>query len=460
MDDPRRNLPRTDDLLAHPAIAAFAAHLHPDVIRSVVRTHLARGRTTHPVPSPTTVVASIATELTGLRDGLSQPVINATGVVIHTNLGRAPLSHAATQALTAAAGYIDVEFDLTTGERSSRGRVTADALLARLNTGPDQPERDAVIVNNCAAALMLIAAHFAPLGPIVLSRGEFVEIGAGFRLHELMEATGATFAEVGATNRTHLTDYRRALQAGECAAILRVHPSNYRQDGFTSAPTTRELSALAREFDVPLIVDIGSGLLNPIGELAAEPDATSALKDGADLVVFSGDKLLGGPQAGVAVGAKPLVRALSRHPLYRAVRPDKTTLAALLATVTAGDPPTHTYIRATATELRSRCERVAQRVRAACPGVADIEVRPHVGRVGGGGGTGVELRGFAVSVGGVAVDELARALRTGKPAIVPHVTDGVCYLDVRCIDPALDEQLADGLIRALEQVSREQVGRG
>lgn len=470
MDDPRRDLPRTDDVCAHPSVLPYTSDLHPDIVRHLVRAQLdqARGRLT-PGASPTAgsgtsaptvddIAGQVAQRLGELSGRRERTVLNATGVVVHTNLGRAPLGKPASAAVVAATSYTDVEFDLDTGQRSARGKATKDAVLMRLPGA-----QAALVVNNCASALMLVAAHFAAIGPIVLSRGEFVEIGAGFRLHELMESVGARFSAVGATNRTHLSDYRRALETGQTAAILKIHPSNYRQDGFTSDVSTRELAALAREFSVPLIVDIGSGLLAPMAELPHEPNARTTLDDGADLVLFSGDKLLGGPQAGVVVGVESLVSALEKHPLFRAVRPDKTTLAALRATVLTSDTPVQAFIRATDQTLRDRCERVVAKVReelrAEGPrevpaGGAEVGVVPHTGHVGGGGGTGVELPGFAIGITGVPAAALAHALRTGENPLVPHVANGMCYIDVRCIDPQQDWLVRDCIIAALRRLER------
>ena len=272
-----------------------------------------------------------------------RPVINATGVLVHTNLGRAPLSQAAVDAVVTASGATDVEFDLETGRRARRGRGALAALAAAV------PAAGGVhVVNNNAAALLLAAMALAPGKEIVVSRGELVEIGDGFRLPELLESTGARLREVGTTNRTHLRDYADAI-GPDTGFVLKVHPSNFHVTGFTSAVPVAELATL----DVPLVVDIGSGLLAPHPLLPDEPDATTVLRDGADLVTASGDKLLGGPQAGLLFGDAELIERLRRHPAARALRVDKLTLAALEATLVGPPPPVAQALDAGVTELRA-----------------------------------------------------------------------------------------------------------
>ncbi|WP_236052254.1 L-seryl-tRNA(Sec) selenium transferase, partial [Nonomuraea cypriaca] len=269
------------------------------------------------------VAAAVSALTTGPRR-----VINATGVLVHTNLGRAPLSPAAIEAVGAAAGCTDVEFDLVTGERARRGRTAMSALAAAL------PEAEDVhVVNNNAAALVLAATVLAAGREIVISRGEMVAIGDGFRLPDLLESTGARLREVGTTNRTCVRDYAEAI-GPDTGFVLKVHPSNFRVEGFTAAASVAELSALP----VPVVVDVGSGLLAPEPLLPDEPDARTALRSGAALVTASGDKLLGGPQAGLILGQAGLVHRLRRHPLARALRVDKLTLAALEATLRS-EPP-------------------------------------------------------------------------------------------------------------------------
>ncbi len=360
-----------------------------------------------------------------------RPVLNATGVVVHTNLGRAPLSAAAVDAVVAAAGYVDVELDLTTGARSSRGAGARAALLAAC---PDAEA--ALVVNNGAAALVLATTALAAGREIVVSRGELVEIGAGFRLPDLIASTGARLREVGTTNRTHLRDYADAI-GPDTGCVLKVHPSNFRVEGFTSSVAVSDLAGLAHARDLPLVVDIGSGLLDPDPLLPDEPAASDVLRAGADVVTASGDKLLGGPQAGLVLGRANAVDRLARHPLARAVRADKLALAAIEATLRGGRPPVTTSLHADPEELRRRAERLAAAVGA--------EVVPHDGRVGGGGAPGVPLPGWAVSL----PESVASALRLGEPAILPRVHGGACLVDLRCIPPERDAEIADAVTRAL-----------
>ncbi|OFJ50957.1 L-seryl-tRNA(Sec) selenium transferase, partial [Mycolicibacterium grossiae] len=325
MTDPRRRVPRTDALLADPRLDEAQARLGRTLVKAVVAEAQQRARDGVLAPEDVAdhAVAALPVSAASLR-----PVVNATGVVVHTNLGRAPLSAAAVDAVVTASGSTDVEFDLATGRRARRGRGALAALAAAV------PTADAVhVVNNNAAALLLTALTLAPGREIVVSRGELIEIGDGFRLPELMQSTGSRFREVGTTNRTHLRDYADAI-GPDTGFILKVHPSNYHVSGFTSAVSIRDLATL----DATVVADIGSGLLTPHPLLPDEPDATTALRDGADVVTASGDKLLGGPQAGLLFGTAELIERLRRHPAARALRVDKLTLAALEATLVG--PPT------------------------------------------------------------------------------------------------------------------------
>ncbi|MDR7374868.1 L-seryl-tRNA(Sec) selenium transferase [Kocuria rhizophila] len=431
-EDPRRRIPRTDRVLADPRVRAAAGGLGDAAVRAAVVSaqDRARGGEIAPEAVVDTVVASL-----GARGASSlTPVLNATGVVVHTNLGRAPLSDAARQALLDAAGYVDVELDLTTGQRSARGAGAREALLEACPAA-----EDALVVTNGAAALVLATTALAGAREVVISRGEFVEIGAGFRLSDLMESTGARLREVGTTNRTHLGDYEAAL-GPETGCILKVHPSNFRVDGFTSSVPLRELRSLADEHGVPLVVDVGSGLLTPDPSLPDEPSLAEALEAGADAVIASGDKLLGGPQAGLLLGRAETVRRLARFPLARAVRADKLTLAALEATLRGGRPPVDVALHAEPGRLRERAEALAAAV--------DAEVVPHDGRVGGGGAPGVPLHGWAVRL----PEAVARPLRLGRPAVLPRVHDGACLVDLRCVPESRDHELTDAVAAALEEI--------
>jgi L-seryl-tRNA(Ser) seleniumtransferase len=428
--DPRRAIPRTDALLALPAVREARGRLGEHVVRTLVRD--AQDRARRGELKPHQVEDTVLERLSGQVGTTLRPVLNATGVVVHTNLGRAPLSASAVDALVAAAGYVDVELDLDTGARSKRGVATRAALLAACPAA-----EDALVVNNGAAALVLATTALAAGKEVIVSRGELIEIGAGFRLPDLIASTGAMLREVGTTNRTHLRDYAEAL-GPRTGCILKVHPSNFAVHGFTAAVGLRELRALADEHGVALLADLGSGLLAPDALLPDEPDAATALAGGADVVTASGDKLLGGPQAGLILGRSEIVSRLARHPLARAVRADKLALAALEATVAGGVPPVTVALHADAESLRYRAEVLAKAVGA--------EVVPHDGRVGGGGAPGVPLPGWAVRL----PDAAAVRLRTGDPAVLPRVHDGACLLDLRCVPEADDERLLAAVRAALD----------
>lgn len=422
MTDPRRRVPRTDALLADPRLAEASRVLGRTLVKTVVGQSQQRARAGEIEPERVAddAVASLPTSAATLR-----PVINATGVVVHTNLGRAPLSRAAVDAVVTASGATDVEFDLETGRRARRGRGALAALARAVPTAGGVH-----VVNNNAAALLLTAMTLAPGKEIVVSRGELIEIGDGFRLPELMESTGSRIREVGTTNRTHLRDYADALGA-DTGFILKVHPSNYSVSGFTSTVEVPELV----ELDVPLVADIGSGLLTPHPLLPDEPDATTMLRDGADLVTASGDKLLGGPQAGLLFGAAELIERLRRHPAARALRVDKLTLAALEATLVGPPPPVMQALDADVADLRAR----AQKLAAQLPGAEAVDC---TAAVGGGGAPDVALPSAAVSL----PESYAARLRTGTPAVVGRLEGGRCLLDLRTVAPDDDGLLAQAVL--------------
>lgn len=430
--DPRSRIPRTDRLLADPRIGSAGAGLGAAAVRAAITAAQARARAGEIAPED--VASAVVAELSARGASSLTPVLNATGVVVHTNLGRAPLSDAARQALQDASGYVDVELDLTTGQRSDRGVAARQALLDACPAA-----EDALIVNNGAAALVLATTALAAGREVVISRGEFVEIGAGFRLSDLMESTGARLREVGTTNRTHPADYWDAM-GPETGCILKVHPSNFRVDGFTSSVPLAELRALADEHGVPLVVDVGSGLLTPDPTLPHEPSLSEALEAGADAVIASGDKLLGGPQAGLLLGRSETIRRLARFPLARAVRADKLTLAALEATLRGGPTPVASALHADPRHVRERAEALAAAVGA--------DVVEHDGRVGGGGAPGVPLPGWAVRLPEAA----ARPLRLGTPAVLPRVHDGACLVDPRCVPEERDPDLLAAMRAALAEV--------
>jgi L-seryl-tRNA(Ser) seleniumtransferase len=424
--DPRRSVPRTDAVLADARFVAAAALLGRAQVKAVVNAAQERARRGEIAPEQ--VADTAAAALPDPRAPL-RPVINATGVVLHTNLGRAPLSAVAVEALVAAAGHTDVELDLATGRRARRGRGALDALWSAV------PDAGGVhVVNNGAAALVLAATALAAGREIIVSRGELVEIGDGFRLPDLLESTGARLREVGTTNRTSLADYAAAVGPGT-GFVLKVHPSNFVVRGFTSAVAVDELATLG----APVVADIGSGLLAPDPLLPDEPDAASTLLAGAALVTASGDKLLGGPQAGLLLGDAALVERLRRHPLARALRVDKLTLAALEATLRGPTPPTWVALRADAAQLRVRAERLRHEL-----GDLDAEVSPSVAVVGGGGAPGLDLESWAVSL----PERLALPLRTGDPPVLGRVERGRLLLDLRCVPSDADADLAVAVQRA------------
>ncbi|WP_375430908.1 L-seryl-tRNA(Sec) selenium transferase [uncultured Friedmanniella sp.] len=424
--DPRRRIPRTDDLLADPRLATAAKHLGRETVKLAVVAAQVAARSGEITPEAVAdaAVAALPTSLSSTR-----PVLNATGVVLHTNLGRAPLSAAAVEAVVRSAGYADVEFDLADGRRARRGR---GALAALAEAVPDAGS--VLAVNNGAAALVLATTALAAGREVVISRGEMVEIGDGFRLPDLIASTGARLREVGTTNRTVLADYAAAL-GPDTGCILKVHPSNFRVEGFTAATSVHELAGLG----VPVVVDIGSGLLAPDPLLPDEPDAATALRDGASVVTASGDKLLGGPQAGLLLGDADVVERLRRHPLARALRVDKLTLAALEATLRGPVTPTWAALRADPETLRTRAEAVAAALVAAG---RSADVVASAGAVGGGGAPGLTLPGWAV-----ALDEAyAAPLRLGDPAVVGRLEHGRCLLDLRCVPTEADADLLESVL--------------
>ncbi|MEV7328064.1 L-seryl-tRNA(Sec) selenium transferase [Micromonospora sp. NPDC093244] len=423
--DPRRRVPRTDTLLADPRLAAASATLGRDRVKAVVVRAQDRARRGELNPDEVRDAAVAALPTAGPR-----VVLNATGVVLHTNLGRAPLSPEAVAAVVAAARHTDVELDLATGRRARRGRDALDALAAAV------PAAEAVhVVNNGAAALVLAATALAAGREIVVSRGELVEIGDGFRLPDLLESTGARLREVGTTNRTTLADYAAAL-GPQTGFVLKVHPSNFKVTGFTSATPVRQLATLG----VPVVADIGSGLLTADPLLPDEPDAAGTLRAGAALVTASGDKLLGGPQAGLLLGDVELVERLRRHPLARALRVDKLTLAALAATVHQPDTPTRAALHADPGALRRRVERLRDRLGA---DGRKAEVVPAVAVVGGGGAPGVELDSWALSL----PERYAGPLRTGEQPVLGRVVRGRLLLDLRCVPEEADEAVRAAVLR-------------
>ncbi len=426
--DPRRRVPRTDDVLADPRLVAAVARVGRPAVKQAVVAAQERVRAGVLEPS---AVADAAVAALPARPSSLGPVVNATGVLLHTNLGRAPLSAAATDAVVAAAGPTAVELDLASGRRAGRALGVTEALAAAV------PDAEAVhVVNNGAAALVLAATALAAGREIVISRGELVEIGDGFRLPDLLTSTGATLREVGTTNRTALADYRAAAGAST-GLVLKVHPSNFVVSGFTAAVGVAELATLG----VPVVADIGSGLLAPHPLLPDEPDAATALRTGADLVIASGDKLLGGPQCGLLLGRADLVRRLRRHPLARALRCGKLTLAALEATLRVPPTPTAAALAARQDDLLRRADRMAETLRA--HGI-DATATATEATVGGGGAPGVPLPSAGVRL----PESYADRLRLGEPPVVGRVAGGGCLLDLLAVPVAADESVVDAVVAA------------
>lgn len=457
--DPRRLIPRVDELLEiyqHTPTTSINRERALTIAREVQADARAGALGELNPAEPETIATRVreeyAARIAATRPSSLTPVLNATGVIIHTNLGRAPLSRPAQEALIQASGYVDVEMDLDSGRRSStRGKAASQALVWALGTPAAE---DALIVGNGAGALMLAATALCGIGgKIIISRGELIEIGAGFRLPELIEATGVELIEVGATNRTHLADYTKALEqqgatsgSATRTAIFKVHPSNYRVEGFHTEVGLKELRTLADEYAIPLIADVGSGLLHPEPLLPQEPDMASALNHGADLVIASGDKLFGGPQAGLIAGKKSYVHTLRTHPLARAVRVDKLTLAAIEASIYGRDTaPVLQALRTDPEELRQRTEKLAADV-----GVG--EVIEHQGRVGGGGAPEYPLPGWALALPAGLSAPLRQPTTPGTAVVVAREYHGRTLIDLRCIPVEEDAALVGALKNILDKL--------
>jgi L-seryl-tRNA(Ser) seleniumtransferase len=425
-----RDLPSVDELAGDGRLAGAAPR---PLLVSAARSALARAREELQAgEEPGDLVERVESELAAARGARLRRAINATGVIVHTNLGRAPLAREALERVNAVAGgYSNLEYDLGEGGRGSRQDHVAP-ILRRL-TGAEA----ALVVNNNAAAVLLALAALAAGREVLVSRGELIEIGDGFRIPDVLARSGGRLREVGTTNRTRAGDYDRAI-GPETGLLLRVHQSNFRVVGFTEQPRLADLVRVARAHGLPLVDDLGSGALFASSSLLLgdEPTARESLEAGADLVCFSGDKLLGGPQAGIIVGRAELVERLRRHPLQRALRADKLTLAALEATLAlyldpelaAREVPVLRMLAEPLEKVRARAQRLASLVGG--------DVEPTVGRVGGGALPLTELPSFACAV----EEELASRLRDAEPPVIGVVRDGRCLLDCRTL---CDEELDD-----------------
>lgn len=457
--DDRSTLPAMTRLLEAAEVGTLVAHHgRPNVVRALraaldeARTDVAAGAAP---PTIDSVIARAARALEAADRGGVRSVINATGIVLHTNLGRAPLSERARHAVSEACGPSTVEFDLMTGRRGSR-TAHAGGLIARLCE-----TEAATVVNNGAAALVLAVAAIAKGREVIVSRGELIEIGGSFRLPDIIDVSGAHLVEVGTTNRTHLDDYRRAI-GPDTALLLSVHRSNFRQAGFVADVPTAELAALAHDHDLPLVHDLGSGRLvddaEAVDALRDEPVAPQAVRQGADLVLFSGDKLLGGSQAGVIAGRSDLVEACRKHPLARITRIDKLQLAALEATLlahargtAAEELPALRLLRTSPDQLHERAARLVARI------VEDLgperslalEVRATESFVGGGAAPDRSIPGAAIAIRGVDAGALHTALRHQDPPIIARIDDGAVILDLRSVPEVEDPELLTALLRTL-----------
>lgn len=446
MTDLRRRLPAVHAVLDHPDVAEAIEEHGRSVVTDWVRYELDTLRSEptdldDPLAEIAARVVERAADVAGVALGR---VINATGVLLHTGLGRAPLSERAIAAIRDVAAAGNVEIDLATGERRHRGHQLLPTL--RRLTGCE----DALVVNNNAAATLLVLTALCAGREVLISRGQLIEIGGSFRLPEIFELGGVTLREVGTTNRTTLADYERAI-TDRTAAILRVHPSNYRIEGFAATPEIESLVPLAREHGLLCLDDIGSGCLVDTTRfgLPAEPTFVRSLAAGADVVLGSGDKLLGGPQAGIVVGTGEVIARLRRHPYARTVRPDKLTLAALAATL-------ESYVRDRQFEeipvlamLGTPLDTLRERARTIVAALADtdlvVDLRDDTATVGGGSIPGASIPTCVVTLTHPqrSAEELAHALRTGPPRVLPRVRDDLVLLDLRSVRPEDDGDLID-----------------
>lgn len=456
MQNPLRKIPSVTELLESPQLKHLVNRVSHNVVVTGVRSFLEDLReevqstaTDLNIPTPSELAQRIADWIETSDEPKLRPVINATGILLHTGLGRAPLSKEAVQALSDSAGYSSVEVDLESGERSQRV-VAVEKLLKEL-TGAEA----VAVVNNNAAATVLTLAAIAHDREVIVSRGELIEIGGSYRLPDVMSTSGARLREVGTTNKTRIADYQNAISI-ETAALMRVHTSNYRVVGFTEAPSLEELVTLARKRNLPVIDDIGSGALIDFSQygVSGEPIASESVQAGADLVLFSGDKLLGGPQCGIIVGRQNLVKKLAQHPLMRALRVDKLTLGALAATLrlyrdtaTAEEAlPLLARLSAPLENLRNRAERLAPQL-CASGAVASADVVEDRTYLGGGSVPTQDIPTWCVALVPEkhSVDELSKALRVGSPAVFGRVQQDRLMLDLRSVMPDQDALIVEAM---------------
>jgi L-seryl-tRNA(Ser) seleniumtransferase len=450
MTDKRRALPSISALLESAGVQSllgqYPRRLVVEAVRSAVDAERSGGGT---AKTEEQWLAVIAARVGGMNRPSLRRVINATGVVLHTNLGRAPLADSAVEAIAdIASGFSNLEYDLESGARGSRYSHCV-SLLQKL-TGAE----DALVVNNCAAAMVLTLNAFAQRKEVLVSRGELVEIGGSFRIPDIMSRSGAKLVEVGTTNRTHDDDYRRAITP-KTAAIVKVHRSNFAIEGFTSEVSVERLAFIAAEHGLPVVHDLGSGLMLALDAygLPGEPTAATALASGASLVLMSGDKLLGGPQAGIILGAANLIAKLRKNPFARAMRVDKLTLSALEATLrlyleperALREIPVLAMLTVPVSELQSRAQGIVARL--AANGIA-AEVVVSSASVGGGAFPTAAIPSIAIRLPGPA-QRVEEKLRAGAPAVISRISDGHVSLDLRSVLPREDEMLAAAIGHAL-----------
>ena len=458
-----RQIPSIDELLAQPRLAALSRRVDRNLVVEVARAVLADLRSRIAGDSNWTALGLnaasveelISNEVERILSRSLQPVINATGVILHTNLGRAPLTETALDEFRrSATQYSNLEYDLEAGARGKRDVHTAE-LLTRL-TGAEA----AIVVNNCAAAVLVTLATLARGGEVIVSRGELIEIGDGFRIPEIMEQSGASLREVGTTNRTHIADYENAINE-RTRVLLRVHPSNFKVTGFTDKPSLEELVALSQRSGLPLVEDLGSGCLVDLSEFGvSEPTVKQSVDAGVSLVMFSGDKLLGGPQAGIIAGKKELVARVRRYPLFRALRVDKLTIAVLEATLGAylraawDEVPAIRMIRATPQELKRRAENFLRELRPELPlDEVEIEIADGSSLAGGGSTPSQSLPTKIIRIASVRYSamKLEQRLRRapGGVSVIARVEDDRLILDLRTVFPEQESLLIKTLSAAL-----------
>jgi len=458
-----RQIPSVDELLAQPRLAALSKRVDRSLVVEVARAVLADLRARIAEDSNWTAISLdgasveelISVQVEKILARSLQPVINATGVILHTNLGRAPLPETVVDEFRrTATQYSNLEYDLEAGARGKRDVHTGE-LLTRL-TGAEA----AIVVNNCAAAVLVTLAALARGGEVIVSRGELIEIGDGFRIPEIMEQSGAILREVGTTNRTHLADYENAINE-KTRVLLRVHPSNFKVTGFTDKPSLEELVALSQRSGLPLVEDLGSGCLADLSEYGVkEPTVKQSVDAGVSVVMFSGDKLLGGPQAGIIAGKKDIVARIRRYPLFRALRVDKLTIAALEATLGAylraawDEIPAIRMIRATPQELKRRAENFVRELRPELPlDEVEIEVADGTSLAGGGSTPSQSLLTKVIRIASArySATKLEQRLRRAPAGIsvIARVEEDRLILDLRTVFPEQESLLLKTLAAAL-----------